>query len=195
MNFKTTFKLFNRMFLLRIGYFNFNQTVTTKGLYDLCADGVYRILFLEYDMIKMSYDMLMAQLKSIQEMYQLSDFYIFESSKDSYHVICFDMLTTCEINDILKMTSCDDAFKNNWRFDYVPRVLRITKKGNKAPPKYIETMNSKNNHHKKSLGHITAYESLLNFEVTNKSNVVRTGIWGIQYTTKHNIDEGKINDK
>ena len=194
MNFKTTFKIFNRMFLFRIGYFNFNQTVTTKGLYDLCADGVYRILFLEYDMIKMSYDMLMAQLRSIQEMYQLSDFYIFESSKDSYHIVCFDMLTTCEINDILKMTSCDDAFKNNWRFDYVPRVLRITQKGNKAPPKYIETMESKNNHHKKSSGHIIAYESMLDVPLTNKQNSVNTGLWGIQYTTKHNIDEGNSND-
>ena len=188
MNFKTTFKIFNRMFLFRIGYFNFNQTVTTKGLYDLCADGIYRILFLEYDMIKMSYDMLMAQLRSIQEMYQLSDFYIFESSKDSYHIVCFDMLTTCEINDILKMTSCDDAFKNNWRFDYVPRVLRITQKGNKAPPKYVETLKTKDNHRNKSSGHITAYESMIGFDVTNKIKMVKTGIWGIQYTTKHNIE-------
>lgn len=177
------------MFLLRIGYFDFNKTVTTQGLYDLCADGVYRILFLEYDNVKMSYDMLMAQLRTIQNMYQLSDFVILESSKDSYHIVCFDMLTTCEINDILKMTSCDDAFKNNWRFDYVPRVLRVTQKGNKSPPKYIETITTNTNYRKKSLGHITAYESMLDVPVKNKIKAVKTGIWGIQYTTKHNIEK------
>ena len=67
-------------------------------------------------------------------------------------------------------------------------MLRITQKGNKAPPKYVETLKTKDNHRNKSSGHITAYESMIGFDVTNKIKMVKTGIWGIQYTTKHNIE-------
>lgn len=162
--------------------------VTTQGLHDLCTDGIYRVLFLDYDTIKMPLDMLTAQLKSLQEAHHLSDLHLFKTSKDSYHVVCFDMLTSCEINDILRMSSCDDSFKYNWRYDYVPRVLRMTQKAHKDAPKLVKVLKSEYNERTKSLGHIHAYESLLDCTIPNKFNAVKTGIWGIQYSTKHNIE-------
>lgn len=194
MDFKISFKVFDRLFTFRVAYLNFQKMVKTEGLHDLCADGIYRVLYLDYDTIKMPLDMLEKQLKSLQEMHRLSDLYLFKTSKDSFHVVCFDMITTCEINDILRMSSCDDSFKYNWRYDYVPRVLRMTQKAHKNAPKLFKTLKSDYNERTKSLGHIQAYESLLGCNIPNKFNAVKTGIWGIQYATKHNIEKEKKGD-
>src|SRR3990172_1582517 len=119
---------------------DYKKTVETIGIQDICCDGL-RVLFLEYDE-KLRYDWLIAELKRIQQEFKLSNIYIFESSKDSYHCFCMDKLTSKEINTIVDTTSADYAFRKNHVYDYVSRVLRIAKKGDKPMPKYLEALKS-----------------------------------------------------
>jgi hypothetical protein len=144
-------------------------------------------------MVNLREDWMVKQLQALQEEFQLSDFLVFRSSDKGFHAVCFDKLTSLEINDIITRTSCDDAFKANWRYDYVPRVLRTSQKGRTPAPKYIYTLESKANRREKSLAHIHYYEKLFGIAVKNQvrnDGAKHYGVYIIQYPTKINIGGG-----
>ena len=177
-------------------WINHKKTVETIGIQDICQDAL-RILFMEYD-CKLMYNYLIHELKRIQKKFKLSNIYIFESSKDSYHCYCCCKFTSYQLNQILKETSCDDSFIENWRFDYISKVLRITEKGNKPKPKYLGVLKSKYNQREKSFAHLQFLkfhynipEKDLNFKnddrkkLKNKDKILEL----IKYPTSHNVEK------
>lgn len=163
--------------------------VKTEGAYDLCGDAIHRVLFLDYDKFKFKKEWLFRQLRSLQEMYRIGNFYVFQTDETSFHAVCFDKFKTIEINQIVASTSCDDAFLQNWRYDYTPRVLRLTEKGTKGKPKLIKTIASRHSSERdKSYAHIRFYENLIpefNPRIDDVEYADRTnGMWAIQYDTK-----------
>jgi len=176
---------------------NFRKTAEVTGITDACPATLpfRRVLFLEYD-VKLNDQYLRAELQHIQQKFRLSNIYILESSKDSYHAYCCDKLSSFEVNKIIKETSCDDAFRNNWRYDFACRVLRISEKGSKPKPKYVCCIKSNHNQRQKSYPHLIFIKNYFQIPETdmdftnndgeligNKDNAIET----IQYPTSHNV--------
>ena len=180
-------------------WFNFKKTAEVLGITDACFGSPFRrVLFLEFDH-KLSYEQLICELKGVQKEFKLSNLYILRSSKnpdgDSYHVYCCCKLTSKEINNIVDRTSSDEMFKNVALFDYVPKVLRISKKGNKDIPEYIGVLKAKGSR-EKSFAHL---QFLLQFfkipkedmdftnndehKLKDKDQILQT----ISYPTQHNV--------
>jgi hypothetical protein len=142
-------------------------------------------------------------LKGIQKEFRLSNLYILRSSKneegDSYHIYCCDKFTSKEINNIVERTSSDEMFKNVAFYDYVPKVLRISKKGSKDVPKYITTLKSDYNKREKSFAHLSFLKMYFginekDMDFTNsdehklkdKDNILQI----VRYPTSHNLKTG-----
>lgn len=103
-----------------------------------------RILFLDYDSQDLDF-CIMPEIKYLQLNHNLGDAYLFESSKDSFHVVFFDELDFLEWLDILKKTSCDSVYKNVAYFgDNASNVLRIAEKGEKSKPTFFKMIPSPN---------------------------------------------------
>jgi len=80
--------------------------------------------------------------------YQLSDIYIIESGKDSYHLISLDKVNMKMIRHIIKDFADPEWVK--WRFKSKNLVLRISRK--KTMPRMIMCVENKG-HRKKSNAH------------------------------------------
>jgi hypothetical protein len=170
-------------------FWGMKEGVETDGIYDLCEDGL-RVVFCDYDMMRLKEEWMTKQLRAIQEEFKLSDFLVFKSSDKGFHAICFDKCSSKEVNDIITRTSCDSAFKHNWTYDWVPRVLRTGPKGGTPAPVFLYTLESKYNRRKKSLAHIKYYENMFGIEINNKTNNdgdKRYGVYPIRYHTKKNV--------
>lgn len=174
----------------RIGRFELGYSIRctirkgayTVGIYDLCKDGKH-VIFLDYDTFR--WEWLIDELAYLQDKYLLSDFYIFSSSLDSYHAVCFDKLVNCELQDVLRETNIDESFFNSVRFDYGARVLRLFPKGKISAPKFSNVIISKHNTRQKSLDHIKAFELHYGIKNINKRNAVELGkTYFIQYYTE-----------
>lgn len=114
----------------------------------------HNIIFLDYDNILYK-EMLVPEIKYLQDKYKLSDFYILKSSQksDNYHAICLDKLRPKEWMKILEDTSCDDNYKKTSLRDYKAWTLRISPKGDSKAPMYYATVHSPYNKREKSLAH------------------------------------------
>lgn len=118
----------------------------TQGSLNRTEDGKY-IVYIDYD--KMRYEYIEGELKHLQKTYNLSTFFIFQSSEKSYHAICFDKLTAQEYVELLQNSSCDAAFRNIPRFvSYRNWVLRNFEKGNIHAPKLLAMLPSKSKREK-----------------------------------------------
>ena len=99
-------------------------------------DGKY-IVFLDYD--RMPLEWVETELQRLQSDFSLGNFYVFESSKDSYHAVCFDKLTLGEYVTVLKNSSVDPKYIDvplNWGKKIW--TLRLTDK--EKPIKFIKTI-------------------------------------------------------
>lgn len=177
-------------------WFDWKKTVETIGIQDICQDAL-RVLFMEYDH-KLQKDYLIYELKRIQKKRKMSNIYILESSKDSFHCYCCDKFTSHELNQILKETSCDDAFIGNWKYDYCSKVLRVTEKGSKDKPKYIGVLKSKYDQREKSYAHLQFLKwhfdipkKDMNFKNNDKHKIKGDVLQMIKYPTSHNVNEGE----
>jgi hypothetical protein len=148
MGLKINFSKLGINFDLRLGWFNtgfyvrqyLGGVVHAVGIRNNCYDGS-RVIFLDYDNILYT-EMLIPEIKYLQEKYSLGDFYIFKSSQKehSYHAICLDKVKVYEWRDILNDSSCDENYKKPALKDFKTCVLRVSKKGSSDAPRYISTI-------------------------------------------------------
>ena len=138
-----------------------NKQREVIGYTNRCADGKY-IITLDYD--DMPYDFVYNEIVRLQEDFQLGDFYIIKSSKESFHAVCLDKLPYMDFLDILMSTSVDYNYmripiqsgKKLW-------VLRLTKKD--IQPEVMEVVKSSYNYNEKSFAHLNLLHKVLNIEV------------------------------
>lgn len=91
------------------------------------------------------------------------DLYILESSKNSYHVISFDIMTLNEISKIQGWFSLETDYLNIGELACnFYNILRLGNKGNKDSPKFLKVFYSKNDKRMKSLGHYQIYRRFCN---------------------------------
>jgi len=179
MKFTVRFSFLNRVLFFSFYVFKKPQTPTV-GMQSRCADSRH-VLFLDYDCI--TYDALIEELKYIQEIFQLSEFYIFKSSpkrEDKYHAICLDKASFKEIWDIINETSCDYAFKKAPGIQQIRSwVLRFAPKKSREAPQFIQVLKSKYHIREQSAAHAKFLEVyykvpvvLCNSDAENEMKVV-----------------------
>lgn len=159
---KLHFEIFGREFGFLFGTRKKLQE-PIAGITNRTQDGYY-ILFLDYDEIP--YDWLLGELEDIQNEYLLSDLFVFESTKDHFHVICFDKLTREEYQEILFRSSCDPQYKKI-PFTWGRRVatLRVTEKqGNKIIHHSTITSDTMVSRREKSNAHRMFFEKIYGIE-------------------------------
>lgn len=131
------------------------------GINSLCNDDMH-ILFIDVDDIKK--EELIEKLKAFQIRYNLSTFYIFESSKNNFHIWCLQKFSFGQIMDLLKAFEENKtkqyrvyaAIRNRW-------VLRISEKKPKGRPVLIEIL-GRDNEMEKSNAHRLALKKLFGLE-------------------------------
>lgn len=159
--------------------------IWTKGTLNRTKDGKY-IFYLDYDLMKEEY--IKGELIHLQEIYDLGDIHVFQSSEKGFHVISFAKLTAKEYVEILENSSCDYAFKNIPRYtSYRNWVLRHFSKGIVKQPKYLYTLKRKTKR-QHSLAHYK-FIKLLYPKINQKIN--SDGIkelTAIKYATGSNVD-------
>lgn len=129
----------------------------TKGVMNRTEDGHY-IPFLDYDMMKVEY--LDGEIQHLQEVFDLGDILLLQSSEKSFHAVGFDKLTALEFVTLLKNSSCDEVFRDVPRFSsYRNWVLRNFEKGDTPKPKVIKIYRRKNSR-EKSYAHYMYYKAL-----------------------------------
>lgn len=111
------------------------KTEWTLGVRNNTPDGK-RLIFLDYDNTLI--DWLEDEIRYLQKKYELSNFYVFESSQkpNSYHAICLDKLNFHKFVRIINDTSCDEYYKTMpLKNDYRTWVLRLLRKANSERPR------------------------------------------------------------
>lgn len=119
----------------------------TIGIQSRCPNKMH-VLFLDFDHTTL--DTIITKCKSIQETYQLGNFYIFKSSKNNFHAMCIDIITFGEAAQIQDEMSMHKYINFSIKRGYW--VLRISKKGTKDEPKLI-TIVENNSFNIKSYAH------------------------------------------
>lgn len=136
MNLKFSFVLFDKLY-----GFSFATKPYLKqymyGFTNRCIDGKY-IICLDYD--RMNLEWILPEIRQLQNNLGLSTFYIFESSPGSYWAVCLTKVSFKHFVDIIRSTSCDDAYKTVPLY-YGKKLwtLRLSDK-NGIAPKLIHTM-------------------------------------------------------
>jgi len=136
---KASFRLdlFGKIFFIKYSILDKPHTHTI-GIASRCKDNKH-VVFLDWDCINI--EIVKSDIRYIQEMFNLGNFYIFKSSQkpDSYHAICLTKVSFGELTDIHSHTSCDYAFRYAIKgFTEKAWVLRCVKKGDSDTPIYIE---------------------------------------------------------
>lgn len=128
------------------------------GLRNNTYDGK-RLVFLDYDNILYD-EMLLPELKYLQETYSLSDFLIFRSSqkKGCFHAVCFSKLPVSLWLKVVNDSSCDEAYKNPFLKDFKTAVLRISPKGSSDAPKFHARLSSVSSAFPLSLAHFNFFK-------------------------------------
>jgi len=148
--------------VLHIGW-SIKRYVFTKGVTSKCEDGKH-IIMLDYDQTELS--KVETICKVLQDVFKLSTFYIFESSSNSYHAVCFDKVSFSDLIRIMVFAGTDESYViKTLQRRYA--VLRIASKGNKPPPNYIknllgESKYAKSGAHFRFLSGLNIYSKALN---------------------------------
>ncbi len=136
-------------------HFQILKNKSMIGISNRTQEGYY-IPFIDYD--GLDYDWVYRELRRLQLDFCLSEFYIFQSSKRSYHAVCFDKLTMAEYLNILTHSSCDPNFRNvPLKYGKKQWNLRLSAKEDK-PPKAVGRVSPMNDLiYRKSLSHLTFF--------------------------------------
>ncbi len=129
--------LFGKIFFMKYSIIDKPHTYTI-GIASRCKDNKH-VVFLDWDCVDL--EIVRSDVRYIQEMFNLGDFYIFKSSQkpDGYHAICLTKVPFGELTNIHSHTTCDYAFKNAIKgFSEKAWVLRCVKKGGSDTPIFIE---------------------------------------------------------
>ena len=116
--------------------------IWTCGTMNRIPNSNYYVPYLDYDFMEEQY--VKDEVNHFQEVFNLGDMHIFQSSPKRYHALGFSKMTAREFVELLLNSSVDEGFKNVPRF-YSTRnwVLRAFNKGGKDKPKYLYTLKHK----------------------------------------------------
>lgn len=161
-NFGLDNRFFNFGIHLNQRFYGISKTI---GIRNNCIDSKKnassgnRIIFLDYDEILLK-EMLIPEIKYLQQKYELGNFYIFKSSQkpNSFHAVCFDKVKVYEWKDIMEESSCDENYKKPSLKDFKTAVLRIAPKGSSNAPSYLMTIKSPIRARIKSLAHYNFFK-------------------------------------
>lgn len=116
-------------------------TTWTTGTSNKTEDGMH-VPYLDYDFTE--YQLIEDELKHLQQIFNLGNIYILQSSEKKFHAICLTKLTAKEFIELLESSSCDAAFKKIPRFRSIRNwVLRCYSKDIKHEPRIISTLPNK----------------------------------------------------
>lgn len=143
-----------------------HRTREMLGLTNLTEDGRW-IVFMDFDGFEQEW--VEALMPHLQDLWTLSDAYLFKSSETGFHVVIFDKMQIGELVQLLRSASCDPNYvfvplrygKRLW-------TLRASEK-NGTKPEFVKLIKSKFHHRTKSLAHIIAFEKLYKIKVVNRS--------------------------
>ena len=156
---KIQIRLFNKVFVLQGLVRDSKNKDVVVGYTNRCTDGKY-IVCLDYDNAVLNW--VEEELLALQNQFKLGDFYIFESSKDSYHAVCFDKVVISELLQIFKNSSVDPNYINvPLRFGKKLWTLRLSDKDN-IPVKFLKKIKSGNYLHETSSAHADMINKLFN---------------------------------
>lgn len=152
MKFKLSFSIGNTSVMLSL-FSMPTPKVPTIAIASRVSGTPYHVVFLDYDYIEL--DVLVDELRALQDTFKLSDFHIFKMDrKDAYHAICLDMLPLSEVRRIVASSSCDLAFKSVLQFNELRSwILRTYEKGKRKRPEFLGIVESKHNEHVQSAVH------------------------------------------
>lgn len=128
--------------------FNFSiinkKMVWTRGTSNKTKD-CYFVPYFDYDNMKETY--VKEELLILQEMFDLGDLLVFQSSENSYQAVGFSKLTLNEFQNVLMHSSCDFAFIRFPKFLPFAKyyVLRQFSKGKTKRPKLVDILKRKTN--------------------------------------------------
>ena len=152
-------KIFNRLLKVRAYIIDVkNEDIIAYS--NRTSDG-FMVLFMDYD--GMRFDDITAELKAIQEQFNLSTFYLFEGL-NGYHAVCLDKLTLYEYQEILRCSSVDEDYiriplKQNKHW-----LLRLSSKGG-SKIRFVGVLSSDYNHFEKSKAHADLLNNLFKLEI------------------------------
>jgi hypothetical protein len=160
----------------------------TTGYTSRCMDGKH-VLFFDYD--HMGLKEIRDELKYLQNYFGLSHAHIFECDRDrSYHAVILDKFPLKEAYKILEQSNVEWAYLNSVRFTRGREwVLRITEKGKRGAPKYLETIESENSIYEVSTAHklfLKKYFGVQNLIYAKEDNITEIPL--VNYNTGNRVD-------
>ena len=75
-----------------------------------CTEDNKYVVFLDYDNVPLN--RIIQEIERLQEDFTLGTFYVFASSKDSYHAVCLDKVTYAMLMTIFKNATIDQSYIN-----------------------------------------------------------------------------------
>lgn len=172
-----SFRLFGRHFkLLFRTHKDLDQYVA--GITNKCRDGRY-CTFLDYDDVPMEW--VVEEAKLLTDLFYIGDMHVFKTT-NGFHVINTTKLFLRDLVDIMRNSSCDDAYK------WVPLkrarkvwTLRTTEKdGNK--PEYIMTVRGNNlPENEQSKPHNDILRKIYNIEIPTDLEDDEDEFWSAHY--------------
>lgn len=137
------------------------------GYTNRCKDGKY-IITLDYDNIPLNW--LIGEISRLQEDYELSTFYIFKSSQDNYHAVCFDKLLYAELISVMRASTIDQSYINvPMKFGKKIWTLRATQKEDQGKPRFWGRVISPYDGREKSTAHINMVEKFFLMKANRRS--------------------------
>lgn len=110
------------------------------------------IIMADYDHMELG--ILEDELIYLQKKHNLSDFYIFQTKVDGWHVVCLDTHSLHKTYDFLKDSSADESFIHSAKYlPFREWTLRLGEKGQRKSPVFFKVLPSKNYSHVRSSGH------------------------------------------
>ena len=133
--------------IVRNKVFNISFLIVKKpdkevtGITSRCFGGKH-VIFLDFDGLAL--EEVIEELEVLIHEYTLSNFYLFENDmENSFHAICLDKFRLWEALEIIACTSADKGFKKApILFRQRRWVLRVTPKGDRYKPKFLDTVKS-----------------------------------------------------
>jgi hypothetical protein len=120
------------------------RLVTAKAISNLVPHDGRHVLFIDYDNYLLSE--VVKECRVLIRIFELSNFYIFETSLNHYFAICLKMNSYFDTVTILNTTHGDRKFIRKHRkdgFTYKCDLFRYTNKGKIPKPKYLRTVYSR----------------------------------------------------
>lgn len=153
-----------------------------------------RVIFLDYDNVLFE-EMLVPELKYLQDKYGLSDFVVLKSSQkpNCFHAVCFDNVSVSTWKDVVEESSCDENYKKPSLKDFKTSVLRISPKGSSDAPTFFSIMRSPFNQFVKSNAHFNFFVSNYGIPIVKKGRFDDSeSVLIVEYTTVNYIKKGKV---